>query len=48
MLQISATMLVNILTKPKEMAKQERMDALKHKLEELKGINDTLWESLDH
>ena len=44
---ISTIMPMNTLTKPKGMMKLKWMDALKYKLEELKGISDALWESLD-
>ena len=47
-LYIAATVPLNILTKPKGMAKPEWVEALEHKLEELEGVSNALWESLDH
>ena len=47
-LQISVVVPVNILTKSKGMAKPEWLETLKHRLEELKGVSDALWDSLEH
>ena len=38
---------MNAPTKSKGMVKPERMDVLEHKLKELEGMSNALWESLD-
>ena len=47
-LEISAAIPLITLTKPKGMAKPEWLEALEHRLGELEGISDTLWDFLEH